>query len=238
MLFYYIRHGDPIYNPDSLTPLGHRQAEAVARRLALHGIDEIYSSTSNRAKLTAEPTAEILKKEVTLLDFANEGHAWRELGTETPDGRRWMFQYKPTRVLFNSPEVASLGHEWYNHPELCGKGYKEGIERILDAANELFASLGYLHEGRSGKYKIIKKSDKKIALFAHQGFGLAFLSSVLDMPYPHFSTHFDMTHTGVTVIEFADEGDGYSIPRILSFSSEAHLYKEGLPTKFSNSFYY
>ena len=36
--------------------------------------------------------------------------------------------------LFNSPEVASLGHEWYNHPEFCGKGYKEGIERILNAA--------------------------------------------------------------------------------------------------------
>ena len=30
MLFYYVRHGDPIYTPDSLTELGHRQAEAVA----------------------------------------------------------------------------------------------------------------------------------------------------------------------------------------------------------------
>ena len=26
MFLYYIRHGDPIYNPDSLTPLGQRQA--------------------------------------------------------------------------------------------------------------------------------------------------------------------------------------------------------------------
>ena len=47
MLLFYIRHGDPIYNPDSLTPLGHRQAEAVAKRLALYGIDEIYASSSN-----------------------------------------------------------------------------------------------------------------------------------------------------------------------------------------------
>ena len=31
MLFFYVRHGDPIYDPDSLTPLGHRQAEAVAK---------------------------------------------------------------------------------------------------------------------------------------------------------------------------------------------------------------
>lgn len=38
MLLFYVRHGDPIYNPDSLTPLGERQAEAVAKRLALHGV--------------------------------------------------------------------------------------------------------------------------------------------------------------------------------------------------------
>ena len=49
MLLFYVRHGDPIYNPDSLTPLGERQAEAIARRLALYGIDKIYSSTSTRA---------------------------------------------------------------------------------------------------------------------------------------------------------------------------------------------
>lgn len=64
MLLFYIRHGDPIYIPDSLTDLGKRQAEAVARRLSLYGVDRIYSSTSNRARLTAEPTAQILKLEI------------------------------------------------------------------------------------------------------------------------------------------------------------------------------
>ena len=82
MLFYYIRHGDPIYDPDSLTPLGERQAESVAKRLTLHGIDEIYASTSNRAILTAKPTAEILKKEIRELDFANESHACRGVAIE------------------------------------------------------------------------------------------------------------------------------------------------------------
>ena len=56
MLLYFIRHGDPIYNPDSLTPLGERQAEAVAKRLALFGVNKIYASTSNRAILTATLT--------------------------------------------------------------------------------------------------------------------------------------------------------------------------------------
>ena len=56
MLLFYIRHGDPVYDPDSLTPLGARQAEALAKRLARHGLDRIYASSSNRAMLTAMAT--------------------------------------------------------------------------------------------------------------------------------------------------------------------------------------
>ena len=238
MLFYYVRHGDPIYDPDSLTPLGKRQAEAVGRRLAMHGIDEIYASTSTRAKQTAEPLSELLKKKITLLDFANESHAWEELTAITPEGRRWMFHHAESRKLFTSPEVIALGHEWYKHPAFSSFDYEAGMNRILAEANSFFASLGYEHDGRLGRYKITDKNDKRVALFAHQGFGLAFLSAVLDIPYPLFSTRFDITHSGVTVIEFGDEGDGYSIPRVLTFSSESHIYKENLPTRFSNGIYY
>ena len=40
MLFIYIRHGEPIYEPDDLTELGRLQAEAVAKRLAEIGVDK------------------------------------------------------------------------------------------------------------------------------------------------------------------------------------------------------
>ena len=49
MLLFYVRHGDPTYRPDALTPLGTRQAESVAHRLSQFGLDAIYSSSSNRA---------------------------------------------------------------------------------------------------------------------------------------------------------------------------------------------
>jgi probable phosphoglycerate mutase len=238
MLLYYIRHGEPIYDPDSLTDHGKVQAEVLSEKLRHSGLDKIYASTSKRAMQTAEPTCKAVGMEAELLDFANEGHAWGELTTDTPDGKRWLFHAKDTRALFHREDVIALGHNWYNHPDFAGYDYKAGMNRILGEANAFFASLGYEHEARSGRYKITEKNNKKIALFAHQGFGLAFLSCVLDIPYPIFSTHFDFTHTGVTVIEFGDEGDGYSIPRVLTVSSEAHIYKDGLPTKYSNAFYY
>lgn len=91
----------------------------------------------------------------------------------------------------------------------------------------------YEHIRNTGKYKILQPSDERVALFAHQGFGFAFLSVILDIPYPIFMNHFNLCHTGMTVIEFK-EVDGYAIPRVLTLSSDSHLYREGLPTKYNN----
>ena len=222
MLLFYVRHGDPIYSPDSLTPLGERQAEAVAKRLALYGIDKVYSSTSNRAMLTSKPTCEILKKEPTLLEFAHEDLAWKELTVKREDGKgvRWLFHEEWTRQLFNEKSIRDLGDRWYEHPAFEGYNYKKGIERVYDGTDALLRELGYEHDRYTGRYKIKEANDKRIALFAHQGFGLAFLSCLLDIPYPMFSTHFDMGHTGMTVIEFAGK-DGYSIPKVLTLASDS-----------------
>lgn len=234
MLFFYIRHGDPIYDPDSLTPLGHRQAEAIGKRLAVHGLDRIYASTSNRAILTAQPACEILKKELQLLDFANESHAWEELTMETEKGRRWICdEQTPVKMLFHDASVRELGFRWYEHPQLNDPRYQKGMERIYNSCDEFFASLGYEHERYSGRYKAVAPNEERVALFAHQGFGMAFMSCILDIPYPMISTEFDMTHSGMTVIEFKEK-DGYAIPKVLMFSADSHIYKEGLPTKYAN----
>lgn len=238
MLLFYIRHGDPIYNPDSLTPLGERQAEAIGKRLAMFGIDEIYSSTSERAKLTAKPLSELLKKNVTLLDFANEGHVWDSLTcySKKRECRTWLFFAPEFRELFHTSEMLELGHKWYEHPvfkteDYKDEDYKAGIERVQKGSDEFLESIGYKRVG-DGKYEVIRDNDKRVALFAHQGFGLSFLSCLLGIPYPRFTTHFDMCTSGMTVIEFKNE-DGYSYPRVLMLSSDAHLYKEGLPTRYN-----
>ena len=88
MILYYIRHGDPIYHPDSLTPLGKREAEAVAKRLAVYGVDGIYSSTSNRAIETAAPLAELLKKELRAMGILDEGRQAAGGGTKPPQQKQ------------------------------------------------------------------------------------------------------------------------------------------------------
>jgi probable phosphoglycerate mutase len=136
-----------------------------------------------------------------------------------------------------SEEIRSLGQDWYNHPKLLEYNFEKGIKRIDNAVDEWLLGLGYKHDRKNGRYEAVNPSDKKVALFAHQGFGLAFLSALLDIPYPMISTHFDMCHTGITAIEFRN-GVQYSIPRVLTLSSEAHIFKEGLPLKYNNGLRY
>lgn len=223
MQFYYIRHGDPIYHPDSLTELGKKQAEALSNRLLKIGLDEIYASTSNRAAMTALPTCEALGMDMTLVDFANELYAWNEFAITINDKKKWLFQENTIRQLFCEPSMRELGWKWYLHPALSQYNYNDGIERIYRESAAFFEKLGYHHIINSGKYKVIFPNDKKVALFAHQGFGLAFLSCVLDIPYPQICNHFDMCHTGVTVIDFKNE-HGYAIPKVKTWSSDSHLY--------------
>ncbi len=232
MLFYYIRHGDPTYKPDALTPLGHRQAEAIGRRLSREGVDRIYASTSVRAMETAAPLCEILKKELTTLDFARESKAYGEFNVTLPDGvRMWVFNSPYHRRLMQSDEVYALGYRWYEHPELAF--LKAGYERVQTEAAAFFASLGYERIEESGAFRVVAPVGERVALFAHQGFGMAFLSWLMHIPYPKFCTQFDITHTGMTVIQLKEE-DGLCYPKLLVHSAMEHLYKEDLPMDYNH----
>ena len=233
MLFFYIRHGDPTYDPDMLTPLGEKQAEAVAKRLSLYGLDRIYASTSNRAQQTAAPTCKLLKTEMTVCPWADEAVAWREFTVPREGGGlTWGFQDPKFISLFRSAVVRGMGREWYRHPAIP-ESFGKGMERVDCAVDDFFLSLGYRHDRENARYEVVKPNEERVALFAHQGFGMSFFSSMMDIPYPIFCTSFDIGHTGMCVVHF-EERDGYVYPKILQMSNDSHLYREGIMTGYHN----
>ena len=238
MLLFLIRHGDPIYAPDQLTELGKRQAEAVGRRLSRYGIDKIFSSTSTRAYQTALPTAEICKKDITQLDWCHEDRAWEDLTVVTKKGYRTWAGYDPdVAQIFASKELHAYGDNWYDHPAFAEHRdrFKKGVERIDTNVDNFLAQLGYEHDREKGIFNIKNHTHERVALFAHEGFGRAFLGSVLDMTYPEASLRFAMTHSAVSVIGFDNEdGRGYAIARLLTLSNDSHIYADGLPTNYYN----
>lgn len=238
MLLFFVRHGDPIYHPDSLTELGKLQADAVAKRLARYGMDEIYASTSVRARQTAQPLCDLLKKEAILLDWAHEEYAAADLTVKYPEGKRkWVFRDPEMRRLLNSEEIRRLGKQWYTHPAFAETNFARGMERIQRETDGFLLSVGYRHDPENHCYYAERDWDGRVAFFAHEGMGVAFLSCVLDIPYPIFATRALMTHSGVTVIRFEAARDGMVIPELMMFSNDSHIYAEGLPTKFRNEIY-
>lgn len=232
MLLYYIRHGDPIYDPDSLTELGHKQAEALSERLAKLGLDEIYCSTTNRAQQTAAPTAQKLGLPVRLLDWCNESYVWEEFTTVDECGKMWFYQDENMRKVMASQQVEQLGAEWYNCDSFADTAAQKGVLRIRKETSAFLSSLGYDKSPDGNYYTASNPNEKRIALFAHEGFGMAFLSVLLGISYPTFCLHFALEHSSMTVIQF--DGTDFVVPCVLQLSNDSHLYKSGLPTNYNN----
>jgi broad specificity phosphatase PhoE len=224
MLLIYVRHGDPNYETDTLTEIGLKQAADVADFLSVYGVDQIFSSTANRAIQTAIPTANRLGLEITPIDFAHEKYPWKNMTIETPSGFVWPYQSNEVIDLFHTEEITNLGYHWYKHPLFIKGSYQEEMNRIQNESNRFFQELGYLHLGQ-GKYKVLHEHHDKVAMFAHQGFGYAFLSLLLNIPYPIFCTHFELGLAEITLIEFKNVG-GYAYPKVISLSSNHHLKRK------------
>ena len=234
MLLFYIRHGDPIYNPDSLTPRGQRQAEALAKRFGVYGLDRIFTSDSTRAVLTAKPTCELLGLPHTECPWANEGRAWDNMCVIYESGHReYVFEDPAMRELFVSNEMVALGYDWGTHEAFRDSTIPTCVAAVQQDTDAFLASLGYRRDPARHVYIAENPTEERVALFAHQAIGTAILSGILDMPYPQYCTRFDMGHTGVTAIEFREK-NGIVIPRVLQLSNDSHLYREGLPTVYQN----
>ena len=229
MILYVVRHGDPIYDPDSLTELGHMQAKALAHRFAVHGLDKIYASTLIRAQQTAQPTCNILNKKMELLDWTSEAHTWQEFTFIQENGmRNWCFHIQTTD--YKTEENLALGDKWYEAYPFNQSKSKEGWERIQRESDAFLSKLGYERDGL--RYKILEPNDQKVAVFCHQGFGTTWLAHLLGMNPISFWSSFDLNHSSVTTLYFKNNNDGYTAPLCIGLSDCSHIYADRLPQKF------
>ena len=234
MLLFVIRHGDPVYRPDSLTPRGRMQAQALAKRFAVHGLDRIYSSPLIRAQETARPTAELLNLPVEIEEWTSETLAWEDFAHLYPDGKKhWIFYRQNTEFLQNGDE--KLGnHNWRRAKSVQDiVDLKHCYDRLSKASDAFLEKLGYRRES-FGVYRIVKANEERVALFCHQGFSMTWFPYLLGIPPHLFWSSFDINHTGVSVFEFANNPDGLTSPKCLALSDNSHLLREGLPYRFQN----
>ena len=230
MYLFYIRHGEPIYDPDSLTETGKKQAEALKERFSKYGLDKIYASSSERAIQTAKPTADALKLGIEILDWAHEKYAGEEFGALHK--QQWCFADEETTAIFKSKEIISLGNKWVDSEYFRNTGMRKGYYRVKNETIKFIESLGYKYNSENETFIAEKPKYERVALFAHGGFGYIFLSCLLNIPYPMFCTRFyTVGLSQVCVIEITDEGKGIT-PILLQYSNDSHLYKYDLPREY------
>ena len=220
MLLYIVRHGDPDYEHDSLTERGKLQAEAVGKRIFDSKIDRIFSSPMGRAKETAEPACRLLGLEKNVEEWTHE--VGDERLTPFPDGKMKSITFVPNTYYRENGNIDLPYDRAYECSGINQSQMETAVKYIEEHGKEFLERLGYKEE--NGVYRIIKPNDEKVALFCHSVFARAWISVLLHIPLHIMWSGFNYTHTGVTVIEFENNENGFSAPRCLCYSDVSHLY--------------
>lgn len=227
MRLYIIRHADPDYEHDTITPAGHLEAQALAQRLAGCGLTHLYTSPITRARLTAGYTADKVQIAPVIEDWMRELHG---IHITLPDPEL----DKPDLVAWDLPgemirrrAVPPTHDTWHTIPELSEPVFRETVEQVGQQSDAFLARHGYVREGRL--YRRARPNQDQIAAFCHNGLGLTWLAHLLDIPLPMVWTSFWLAPSSVTTILFEERSDSWAVPRCLGVSDTSHLYAAGLP---------
>ena len=220
MRIIFVRHGEPDYANDCLTPNGEIQAKDTAIRLKDEDIRAVYSSPMGRARITASYTAKEHGLDVQVLDFMHELDWGDKEGVTEPvkyEGHPWTLAYE---LLADDPEAA-WNNSWKEHPffrdNICMEYYEqisEGFDKFLE---------GYGIARKNGAYVEETKFDGSIAIFAHGGSGAVVLSHLLNIPFPTILTVMPYGVCSVTIVDLEAQTGNKVVPRLELFNDMGHI---------------
>lgn len=228
MRLYIIRHADPDYPNNTLTAAGRLEAQALARRLASHGLDYVYHSPIARARETMQYTVDLLKLDPVEEHWTKEIDVW-PWQPEADDPDDWIPAWDiPGEIIRGLDPVP--GHvDWYDVPPLNRPVYHEFYEQFRGMTDELIKRHGYERVG--GRYRIVQPNRHRIAIFCHNGTALALLAHFLELPLPLVWTGFWHAPSAVTTILFEERSADWAVPRAISVGDVSHLYEARLPVQ-------
>ena len=217
MRLYILRHGDPDYANDALTPRGIPEAKALAKYMEHEAIDELYASPMGRAQETASHTAMRMNKPVTTETWAAE---------LSPPCHHGICEWDADGHKIRNDAYLSNPARHDQIPEIDPVWLEQQAATIRKDSDAFLARMGYVRDG--GQYRIEKPNTKRIAMFCHGGFGSAWVASMLEIPLPLMWAGFVMHTTSVTCILFDERKPGIATPRCLYYGAMPHLYHDGI----------
>lgn len=233
MRILILRHGDPDYAHDSLTPQGKREAELLASRLAGEKIDAIYVSPLGRAALTASYT--LAAKGMTgttcewLREFCGKSYHKNSLG-EVELTNCW--DYMPAEW---TADPGMWTEEWYKNAASCiGTNVEEEYRFVTENLDALLERHGYKRDGKI--YRAVRPNHDTIAFFCHFGVECILLSRLLNIPAPFLHQGTVGLPCSYTSVVTEERAEGIASFRMNVFGDVSHLTQAGLEPSFSARF--
>ncbi len=231
MRLLLIRHADPDYENDSLTPTGWREAERLAETLKNERIDHFYVSPMGRARDTARPTLREFGREAVVCDWLREFTApiWR------PDDASqkhicwdWLPEdWRNEPILFDRDR-------WFEHPVMAEGNVRAEYDRVTGEFDKLLARHGYAREG--GLYRAERPNHDTVALFCHYGVGCVLLSRLIGVSPMVLWHGLCAAPSSVTTVLTEERRRGAASFRIWRYGDVSHLLKAGDEPSFSARF--
>ena len=219
MKIIIIRHGDPDYEHDSLTPRGDKEARLLAEIIGTYNIDAFYVSPLGRAQRTASFSLEKLGAQAETLDWLREFPP----RIKRPDLKGSLsscaWDWRPTDWM-KVPEFYDRDL-WYTHPIMEEAHVKEAALHVHEGLDSLLAKHGYERDGLY--YRAVRSNHDTIALVCHFGVEmviLAHLIGVSPMPLWH---GFVASPTAITRISTEERVSGIASFRVNEFGATPHL---------------
>jgi len=229
MRLYLIRHADPDYEHDTITPAGHLEAAALARRMKSVGLDRIFVSPLGRAQATAKYTAEALNMRSQTEEWTCEvagAYYHGSPGSEVKEPRQRVAIWDTPGELIRAKQPWPTERTWDAIDPESAAIVREKFNTIRRCSDTFLASLGY--ERQDGRFRAAAPNQQRVALFCHNGTISFLLAQLLEIPLPMVWSGLWHAPTAVTTILFEQRSKQWAVPRALAIGDTSHLYAEGL----------
>lgn len=221
MRLYIIRHADPDYPGNTITPTGHQEAAALARRMKDVGLSRIYTSPINRALLTAQYTSDITGIPIVTLPWTAELSMGAVTCADGTQNVAWVLDGE----IIRGGDLPT-NEDWHQHPALCHYDFLAHYRRIQKDSDAFLQGQGYQRD--RGIYRVLQHNEERIAVFCHAGFGVSWLAHLLEIPLPLAWSSFYLAPSSVTTVLMETRTPEIAVPRALSVSDTSHVYAENL----------
>ena len=221
MRILLIRHAEPDYSVDSLTPKGRVEAELLSRRLIRCGIRDFYVSPLGRARDTAAYTLEKLGRTAEVLPWLAEFRGQFANPETGREGIPWDMTPRFWSALPGAQDIRT----WADATLFEGSSVRKIWQETMDGADALLARYGFRKDGPVWRGN--SNTRDTIAVFCHFGISMALAGYLMDIS-PLELWHRTLTlPSSVTELVTEERIPGEVFFRMTRFGDIAHLEYAG-----------